>query len=163
MTSTSTGYQASADFVLKSTDSLISRSSITALYTSNADVKWYNSKNPLPEKAYLAYKNFDDTFDFKRTYSVSTYPWIKIDTDSYRDRMGDWDLNGNTSASNNSTQGLCSSLKEAYKINGAPLWPETYKKYTPSNNTRTPIEPELTTNPNVEEIDNDDHIKPQTV
>ena len=89
MTSTSTGYQASADFVLKSTDSLISRSSITALYTSNADIKWYNSKNPLPEKAYLAYKNFDDTFDFKRTYSVSTYPWIKIDTDSYRDRMGD--------------------------------------------------------------------------
>ena len=161
MTSTSTGYQASADFVLKSTDSLISRSSITALYTSNADVKWYNSKNPLPEKAYLAYKNFDDTFDFKRTYSVSTYPWIKIDTDSYRDRMGDWDLNGNVKK--NTQQALCSSLKEAYKINGAPLWPETYQKYTPSNNTWTPIEPELTTNPNIEEIDSDDHIKPQTV
>ena len=161
MTSISTGYQASADFVLKSTDSLISRSSITALYTSNADVKWYNSKNPLPEKAYLAYKNFDDTFDFKRTYSVSTYPWIKIDTNSYRDRMGDWDLNGNVKK--NTQQALCSSLKEAYKINGAPLWPETYQKYTPSNNTWTPIEPELTTNPNVEEIDSDDHIKPQTV
>ena len=85
----STYYQASADFILKSTDSFVSRSSITALYTSNATIKQYNSEKPLPEKAYLAYKNFDDTFDFKRTYSVSTYPWIKIDTNSYRDRMGD--------------------------------------------------------------------------
>ena len=38
-TSVSTGYQASADFILKSTDSFISRSSITALYTSNATIK----------------------------------------------------------------------------------------------------------------------------
>ena len=161
MTSTSTGYQASADFVLKSTDSLISRSSITALYTSNADVKWYNSKNPLPEKAYLAYKNFDNTFDFKKTYSVDTYPWIKIDTNSYRDRMGDWDLNGNVKI--NIQQALCSSLKEVYKINGMPIWPGTYQKYTPSNNTWTPFQPELTTNPDVKEIDHSDTVSRQTV
>ena len=77
--------------------------------------------------------------------------------------MGDWDLNGNTSASNNSTQGLCGSLKDAYKINGTPVWPETYQKYTPSNNTWTIFKPELTTNPNIENIDSDDHIKPKTV
>lgn len=87
--SPSTYYQASADFVLKSTDSFTSRSSITALYTSNMDIKWYNSENPLPEKDYLAYKNFDNKFDFNRTYSVATYPWIKIGNGSYRDRMGD--------------------------------------------------------------------------
>lgn len=87
--SPSTGYQASADFILKSTSAPFSRSSITALYTSNATIKWYNSEKPLPEKAYLAYKNFDNKFDFKRTYSVATYPWIKIGANSYRDRMGD--------------------------------------------------------------------------
>lgn len=160
--SASTGYQASADFILKSTNAPFSRSSIAALYTSNATIKWYNSEKPLPEKAYLAYKNFDNKFDFKRTYSVATYPWIKIGTDSYRDRMGDWDLNGNVKK--NTQQALCSSLKDAYKINGAPIWPETYRKYTPSNNTWTTFQPELTTNPNVEKIDsNDNRINPQTV
>ena len=159
---TSTGYQASADFILKSTDSVISRSSITALFTSNATIKWYGSNKPLPDKAYLAYKNFDNKFDFKRTYSVATYPWIKIDANSYRDRMGDWDLNGNVKI--NTQQALCSSLKEAYKINGAPIWPDTYQRYTPSNNKWTSFEPELTTNPNVEEIDsNDNRTNPQTV
>lgn len=158
---TTTYYQASADFVLKSTDSFTSRSSITALYTSKLITQWYNSENPLPEKAYLAYKNFDDTFDFKRTYSVATYPWIKIGINSYRDRMGDWDLNGNVKK--NTQQALCSSLKEVYKINGAAVWPDTYQRYTPSNNKWTTFQPELTTNPNVEKIDSDDRIKPQTV
>lgn len=159
---TSTGYQASADFILKSTDSFYYRSSIAALYTSNATIKWYNSEKPLPEKAYLAYKNFDNTFDFKKTYSVATYPWIKIGNDSYRDRMGDWDLNGNVKI--NTQQALCSSLKEAYKINGTPIWPDTYQKYTPSNNKWTPFEPELTTSPNIENIDSNDNRKnPQTV
>ena len=157
----STYYQASADFILKSTDSFTSRSSITALYTSKLITQWYNSENPLPEKAYLAYKNFDDTFDFKRTYSVATYPWIKIGINSYRDRMGDWDLNGNVKK--NTQQALCSSLKEVYKINGAAVWPDTYQKYTPSNNKWATFQPELTTNPNVEKIDSDDRINPQTV
>ena len=159
--STSTGYQASADFVLKTTDSFTFRSSITALYTSNATIKWYNSEKPLPEKDYLAYKNFDNKFDFNRTYSVATYPWIKLAAGSYRDRMGDWDLNGNVKI--NTQQALCSSLKEAYKINGTPIWPDTYRRYTPSNNTWTPFQPELTTNPDVKEIDHSDTVSRQTV
>ena len=161
---TTTGYQASADFILKSTNSPLSRNSITALYTSYMTIKWYNSQNPLPEQEYLSYKNFVSGFNYGQTYSVATYPWIKLDTDIYRDRMGDWDLNGNTSTSNNTKQGLCSSLKEVYKINGAPIWPNTYRRYVPSTNTWTTFEPELTNRPNIEEIDsNDDRIKPQTV
>lgn len=157
---TTIGCKASEDAILKSTNAPISRSTIAALYTANANIKFYNST---PDD-YLVYKNFDSGFNYQQTYSVSSYPWIKTGNYSYRDRMGDWDLNGNTSASNNSTQGLCSSLKDAYKINGAPVWPETYRKYTPSNNTWTTFQPELTTNPNVEEIDsNDDRINPKTV
>ena len=157
--SASTGYQASADFILKSTSAPFSRSSITALYTSNATIKWYNSEKPLPEKAYLAYKNFDDTFDFKKTYSVATYPWIKIGANSYRDRMGDWDLNGNVKI--NTQQALCSSLKEAYKINGTPIWPGTYEGFIFAQNHDTKIDqgewkvypPELTINTVSEQID----------
>ena len=157
---TSTGYQASADFILKSTSAPFSRSSIAALYTANANIKFYSST---PDD-YLVYKNFDSGFNYQQTYSVAIYPWIKLATGSYRDRRGDWDLNGNTSASNNSTQGLCSSLKDAYKINGASVWPDTYQKYTPSNDTWTPFEPELTTDTKIEKIDsNDDRINPQTV
>lgn len=157
---TTIGCKASEDAILKSTNAPISRSTIAALYTANANIKFYSSK---PDD-YLAYKNFDSGFNYQQTYSVSAYPWIKTGNYSYRDRMGDWDLNGNTSVSNNSTQGLCSSLKDAYKINGAPVWPETYRKYTPSNNTWTTFQPELTTNPNVEKIDsNDDRKNPQTV
>lgn len=157
---TTIGCKASEDAILKSTSAPISRSAIATLYTANANIKFYSSK---PDD-YLVYKNFDSGFNYQQIYSVSAYPWIKTGNDSYRDRMGDWDLNGNTSTSNNSTQGLCSSLKDAYKINGAPIWPETYRKYTPSNNTWTTFQPELTTNPNVEKIDsNDDRINPQTV
>ena len=157
---TSTGYQASADFILKSTSAPFSRSSIAALYTANANIKFYSST---PDD-YLVYKNFDSGFNYQQTYSVAIYPWIKLATGSYRDRRGDWDLNGNTSASNNSTQGLCSSLKDAYKINGASVWPDTYQKYTPSNDTWTPFEPELTTDTKIEKIDsNDDRKNPQTV
>lgn len=160
LTTIATGCRASEDAILKSTSAPLSRSTITALYTANANIKFYSST---PDD-YLAYKNFDDGFNYQQTYSVAAYPWIKTGNYSYRDRMGDWDLNGNTSASNNSTQGLCSSLKDAYKINGAPVWPETYQKYTPSNNTWTTFKPELTTNPDIENIDsNDDRINPQTV
>lgn len=160
---TTIGCKASDDAILKSTSAPISRSSITALYTANATIKFYNSQTP-SDQAYLTYKNFDSGFNYQQTYSVAAYPWIKTGNYSYRDRLGDWDLNGNTSASNNSTQGLCSSLKDAYKINGASVWPETYRKYTPSNNTWTTFQPELTTNQNVEKIDsNDDRINPQTV
>ena len=160
---TTIGCKASEDAILKSTSAPISRSTITALYTANANIKFYNFRTP-SDQAYLIYQNFDSGFNYQQTYSVAAYPWIKTGNYSYRDRMGDWDLNGNTSASNNSTQGLCSSLKDAYKINGAPVWPETYQKYTPSNNTWTTFKPELTTNPDIENIDsNDDRINPQTV
>lgn len=114
---TTIGCKAREDAILKSTNAPISRSAIAALYTANANIKFYSSK---PDD-YLVYKNFDSGFNYQQTYSVSVYPWIKTGNYSYRDRMGDWDLNGNTSASNNSTQGLCSSLKEAYKINGTPI------------------------------------------
>ena len=160
---TTIGCKASEDAILKSTSAPISRSTIAALYTANATIKFYNFRTP-SDQAYFIYKNFDSGFNYQQTYSVAAYPWIKTGNYSYRDRMGDWDLNGNTSASNNSTQGLCSSLKDAYKIKGAPVWPETYQKYTPSNNTWTTFKPELTTNPDIENIDsNDDRINPQTV
>ena len=160
---TTIGCKASEDAILKSTSAPISRSTIAALYTANATIKFYNFRTP-SDQAYLIYKNFDSGFNYQQTYSVAAYPWIKTGNYSYRDRMGDWDLNGNTSVSNNSTQGLCSSLKDAYKINGAPVCPETYQKHTPSNNTWTTFKPELTTNPDIENIDsNDDRINPQTV
>lgn len=162
LTTTTTGYKASADSILKSTNTS-SGNSITALYTANAVIKFYNFQSP-SDLAYLTYKNFDSDFNYQQLYNVASYPWIKISNYSYRDRLGDWDLNGNTSASNDSTQGLCNSLKEAYKINGTPVWPETYQRYAPSNNTWTTFKPELTTSPNIEKIDsNDDHINPQTV
>lgn len=160
---TTIGCKASEDAILKSTSAPISRSAIAALYTANATIKFYNFQTP-SDQAYLTYKNFDSGFNYQQTYSVAAYPWIKTGNYSYRDRMGDWDLNGNTSVSNDSTQGLCRTLKQGYKINDDAVWPETYRKYTPSNNTWTTFKPELTTNPNVEEIDsNDNRINPQTV
>lgn len=77
--------KASEDAILKSTSAPISRSAIAALYTPKANIKFYNST---PDD-YLVYKNFDDHFNYKRTYSVATYPWIKLATGSYRDRRGD--------------------------------------------------------------------------
>lgn len=160
---TTIGCKASEDAILKSTSAPISRSAIAALYTANATIKFYNFQTP-SDQAYLTYKNFDSGFNYQQTYSVAAYPWIKTGNYSYRDRMGDWDLNGNTSISNDSTQGLCRTLKQGYKINDDAVWPETYRKYTPSNNTWTTFKPELTTNPNVEKIDsNDDRTNPQTV
>ena len=160
---TTIGCKASEDAILKSTSAPISRSAIAALYTANATIKFYNFRTP-SDQAYLTYKNFDSGFNYQQTYSVAAYPWIKTGNYSYRDRMGDWDLNGNTSVSNDSTQGLCRTLKQGYKINDDAVWPETYRKYTPSNNTWTTFKPELTTNPNIEKIDsNDDRTNPQTV
>ena len=157
LTTIATGCRASEDVILKSTSAPFSRSTITALYTANANIKFYSST---PDD-YLVYKNFDDGFNYQQTYSVATYPWIKLAAGSYRDRMGDWDLNGNVKI--NTQQALCSSLKEAYKINGTPIWPNTYRRYTPSNNKWTTFQPELTTSTKVENIDSDDHIKSQTV
>ena len=153
------GYKPKTDLIFRTTKSHFYR--ITTLYTNN--INFYNSEHPLPEKPYLAYKNFDETFDFKRTYSVATYPWIKIGTNSYRDRMGDWDLNGNVEI--NTQQALCSSLKEAYKINGEAVWPDTYQKYVPETNTWIEYGPTLT-NPNaasVKEIDHSDTVPKQIV
>ena len=67
---TTIGCKASEDAILKSTSAPFSRSTITALYTANANIKFYSST---PDD-YLVYKNFDNTFDFKKTYSVATYP-----------------------------------------------------------------------------------------
>lgn len=154
-------YKSNTDLIFKNINSFNYK--ITALYADYRVIKFYTVQAP---DKYLGYKNFDDNFNYKRTYSITTYPWIKLAPSSYRDRRGDWDLNGNTSGSGNhdQIQALCSSLKEAYKINGKAVWPDTYQKYTPSNNTWTPIEPELTTSPNIEKIDsNDNRINPQTV
>ena len=155
LTTIATGCRASEDAILKSTSAPFSRSTITALYTANANIKFYSST---PDD-YLVYKNFDNTFDFKKTYSVATYPWIKIDTNSYRDRMGDWDLNGNVEI--NTQQALCRSLKEAYKINGEGVWPGTYEGFIFAQNHDTKIDqgewkvypPELTRNTVDEQID----------
>ena len=154
-------YKSNTDLIFKNINSY--NYEITALYADYRVINFYIVQAP---DKYLGYTNFDDNFNYKRTYSVATYPWIKLATGSYRDRMGDWDLNGNTSGvgNHNQIQALCRSLKDAYKINGARVWPETYKKYTPANNTWTLIEPELTTSPNIEKIDNNDNrINPQTV
>ena len=155
LTTIATGCRASEDAILKSTSAPLSRSTITALYTANANIKFYSST---PDD-YLVYKNFDNTFDFKKTYSVATYPWIKLDTGSYRDRMGDWDLNGNVEI--NTQQALCRSLKEAYKINGEGVWPGTYEGFIFAQNHDTKIDqgewkvypPELTRNTVDEQID----------
>lgn len=154
-------YKSNTDLIFKTINSLSFK--ITILYADYRVIKFYTVQAP---DKYLGYTNFDDNFNYKRTYSITTYPWIKLSTGSYRDRRGDWDLNGNTSGAGNhdQIQALCSSLKEAYKINGAPVWPKTYQKYTPSNNTWTAFEPELTTSSNIEKIDsNDNRINPQTV
>lgn len=155
LTTIATGCRASEDAILKSTSAPFSRSTITALYTANANIKFYSST---PDD-YLVYKNFDNTFDFKKTYSVATYPWIKIGTNSYRDRMGDWDLNGNVEI--NTQQALCRSLKKAYKINGEGVWPGTYEGFIFAQNHDTKIDqgewkiypPELTRNTVDEQID----------
>ena len=152
---TTIGCKASEDAILKSTSAPISRSTIAALYTANANVKFYSST---PDD-YLVYKNFDGSFNYQQTYSVSTYPWIKLDTGSYRDRMGDWDLNGNVEI--NTQQALCRSLKEAYKINGEGVWPGTYEGFIFAQNHDTKIDqgewkvypPELTRNTVDEQID----------
>lgn len=154
-------YKSNTDLIFKNINSFNYK--ITALYADYRVIKFYTIQAP---DKYLGYTNFDDNFNYKRTYSVATYPWIKLATGSYRDRRGDWDLNGNTSGAGNhdQIQALCRSLKEAYKINGTPIWPDTYHRYTPSNNTWTTFQPELTTNLNVEKIDsNDDRKNPQTV
>ena len=85
LTTIATGCRASEDAILKSTSAPFSRSTITALYTANANIKFYSST---PDD-YLVYKNFDSGFNYQQTYSVATYPWIKLATGSYRDRMGD--------------------------------------------------------------------------
>ena len=152
---TTIGCKASEDAILKSTSAPISRSTIAALYTANANIKFYSST---PDD-YLVYKNFDDGFNYQQTYSVATYPWIKLDTGSYRDRMGDWDLNGNVEI--NTQQALCRSLKEAYKINGEGVWPGTYEGFIFAQNHDTKIDqgewkvypPELTRNTVDEQID----------
>ena len=156
---TTIGCKASEDAILKSTSAPISRSTIAALYTANANIKFYSST---PDD-YLVYKNFDDGFNYQQTYSVATYPWIKLDTGSYRDRRGDWDLNGNTSGAgnHNQIQALCRSLKEAYKINGEGVWPGTYEGFIFAQNHDTKIDqgewkvypPELTRNTVDEQID----------
>ena len=155
LTTIATGCKASEDAILKSTSAPISRSTIAALYTANANIKFYSST---PDD-YLVYKNFDDGFNYQQTYSVATYPWIKLDTGSYRDRMGDWDLNGNVEI--NTQQALCRSLKEAYKINGEGVWPGTYEGFIFAQNHDTKIDqgewkvypPELTRNTVDEQID----------
>ena len=155
LTTIATGCRASEDAILKSTSAPLSRSTITALYTANANIKFYSST---PDD-YLVYKNFDGSFNYQQTYSVSTYPWIKLDTGSYRDRMGDWDLNGNVEI--NTQQALCRSLKEAYKINGEGVWPGTYEGFIFAQNHDTKIDqgewkvypPELTRNTVDEQID----------
>ena len=159
LTTIATGCRASEDAILKSTSAPFSRSTITALYTANANIKFYSST---PDD-YLVYKNFDDGFNYQQTYSVATYPWIKLDTGSYRDRRGDWDLNGNTSGAgnHNQIQALCRSLKEAYKINGEGVWPGTYEGFIFAQNHDTKIDqgewkvypPELTRNTVDEQID----------
>lgn len=154
-------YKSNIDLIFKNINSFNYK--ITALYADYRVIKFYTVQAP---DKYLGYTNFDNHFNYKRTYSVATYPWIKLATGSYRDRRGDWDLNGNASGAGNhdQIQALCRSLREVYKINGKAVWPDTYKKYTPSNNKWTSFEPELTTSTNIENIDsNDDRINPQTV
>ena len=151
-------YKSNTDLIFKNINSINFK--INALYADYRVIKFYTVQAP---DKYLGYTNFDDNFNYKRTYSVATYPWIKIATGSYRDRRGDWDLNGNTSGAHDQIQALCRSLKEAYKISGAPVWPETYKKYAPETNAWTEYEPTLTNSTSVEEVDHSDTVPRQTV
>ena len=161
---TTIGCKASEDAILKSTSAPFSRSSIAALYTANATIKFYNFRTP-SDQAYLTYKNFDSGFNYQQTYSVSAYPWIKTGNYSYRDRLGDWDLNGNTSVSNNSTQGLCRTLKQGYKIKNNSVWPGTYEGFIFAQNHDTKIDqgewkvypPTLTNSINRIEVDRSNH------
>ena len=71
---TTIGCKASEDAILKSISAPISRSTIAALYTPKANIKFYNS-NTLPvEKKYLGYLNFGGTFNYQQIHSVATYP-----------------------------------------------------------------------------------------
>lgn len=153
-------YKSNTDLIFKTINSLSFK--ITILYADYRVIKFYTVQAP---DKYLGYTNFDDNFNYKRTYSVATYPWIKLATGSYRDRRGDWDLNGNTSGAGNhdQIQALCSSLKEAYKINGKAVWPDTYQKYVPEKNTWTEYEPTLTNSTSIEEVDHSDTVPRQTV
>ena len=153
-------YKSNIDLIFKNINSINFK--ISTLYADYRVIKFYTVQAP---DKYLGYKNFDDNFNYKRTYSITTYPWIKIGVGSYRDRRGDWDLNGNTSGTGNhdQIQALCSSLKEAYKISGAPVWPETYKKYAPETNAWTEYEPTLTNSTNIEEVDHSDTVPRQKV
>ena len=77
-------YKSNTDLIFKNINSY--NYEITALYADYRVIKFYTVQAP---DKYLGYTNFDDNFNYKRTYSVATYPWIKIATGSYRDRRGD--------------------------------------------------------------------------
>ena len=77
-------YKSNTDLIFKNINSFNYK--ITALYADYRVIKFYTVQAP---DKYLSYTNFDDNFNYKRTYSVATYPWIKIDTGSYRDRLGE--------------------------------------------------------------------------
>ena len=77
-------YKTNTDLIFKKINSY--NYEITAVYADYRVIKFY--KFQAPDK-YLGYTNFDDNFNYNRTYSVDTYPWIKLDVGSYRDRMGD--------------------------------------------------------------------------
>ena len=155
-------YKSNTDLIFKNINSY--NYEITILYADYRVIKFYTVQAP---DKYLGYTNFDDNFNYNRTYSVSTYPWIKLDTGSYRDRRGDWDLNGNASGegNHNQIQALCRSLKEAYKINGESVWPGTYEGFIFAQNHDTKIDqgewkvypPTLTNNINRIEVDRSNH------
>ena len=77
-------YKSNTDLIFKTINSLSFK--ITILYADYRVIKFY--KFQAPDK-YLGYTNFDDNFNYNRTYSITTYPWIKLSTGSYRDRRGD--------------------------------------------------------------------------
>ena len=77
-------YKSNIDLIFKNINSINFK--INALYADYRVIKFYTVQTP---DKYLGYTNFDDNFNYKRTYSVATYPWIKIATGSYRDRRGD--------------------------------------------------------------------------
>ena len=77
-------YKSNTDLIFKNINSFNFK--ITALYADYRIIKFYTIQAP---DKYLSYTNFDDNFNYNRTYSIATYPWIKLDTGFYRDRMGD--------------------------------------------------------------------------
>ena len=77
-------YKSATDLIFKNINSY--NYEITAVYADYRVIKFYTVQAP---DKYLGYTNFDDNFNYKRTYSVATYPWIKLATGSYRDRRGD--------------------------------------------------------------------------